>query len=92
MPVTYVNIEWPNQEVDQVYSPSSVIKEYFTEGDSLSVEEFLTECNKALEEASERVRKKYGYACTTAQEESKRINEKCKDFHFLKNVKITSIK
>ena len=92
MPVTYVNIEWPNQEFDKVYSPSSVIKEYFTEGDSLSVEEFLTKCNNALYEASERVKKKYGYACTTAQEELKRINEKCKDFHFLKNVKIISIK
>ena len=92
MPVTYVNIEWPNKETDQVYSPSSVVKEYFNSGETLTVQEFLNTCNQSLDIASERVREKFGYACTSAQSESQRIEEKCKNFTALEHVKIISIK
>ena len=92
MPVTYVHIEWPDQETDQVYSPSSVIEDYFIPGASLSVEEFSTTCSKGLTEASERVRQKFGYACTSAQAELHRISEKCKTFDKTLSVNIVAIK
>lgn len=91
MPVTYVNIEWPDKQKDRIYSPSSVIEEYFNIGDSLEINHFLTTCNKSLTDASERVRKKFGYACTSAQAESFRISEKCKTYGTSKKVKIISI-
>ena len=92
MPVTYLNIEWPNKETDQVYSPSRVIEEYFTPGNLLTIEKFLQITNEALTEASERVRRKYGYACTSAQEEIKRVSLKCKNYNTTNSVKIISIK
>ena len=92
MPVTYINIEWPNNETDKVYSPSSVVKEYFNASESLTIPDFLNACNQSLEIASERVRKKYGYACTSAQSESQRIKNKCKNFTANEMVKIISIK
>ena len=92
MPVTYLNIEWPNEETDQVYSPSSVIQDYFTPGNLLPVDKFLQITNEALTEASERVRRKYGYACTSAQEEIRRVSLKCKDYDAINSVKIISIK
>lgn len=92
MPVTYVNIEWPDSQTDQIYSPSSVIEEYFKVGESISINDFLTKSNEGLAEASERVRKKFGYACTSAQAESDRIKERCDVYDASKKVKIISIK
>lgn len=92
MPVTYVHIEWPDSRTDQIYSPSSVIEEYFKAGESVIITDFLTKCNDGLTEASERVRKKFGYACTSAQAESYRIKERCQEFEASKKVKIIAIK
>lgn len=92
MPETYVQIQWPNAEEDQLYSPSSVIKEFFIPGKAIIVEEFSKKSEKALHEASERVRQKMGFACTAAQAESYRISEKCKSYDLNEIVKIISIK
>lgn len=91
MPITYVNIQWPNNQKDQIYSPSSVIKDYFEIGESMDISNFLSNSNNALTEASERVRKKFGYACTAAQAEAIRIKEKSEEFETSKKVKIISI-
>jgi uncharacterized repeat protein (TIGR04042 family) len=92
MPVTHVNIEWPDHKTDQIYSPSSVIEEYFEVGAILTISDFLAKCNAGLSEASERVRLKFGYACTSAQAETFRIKDRCDAFKATENVKILSIK
>ena len=92
MPITYVHIELPDQTKDQIYSPSSVIKEYFNPGEDLTVSKFLTTCNEGLQEASERVRQKFGYACTSAIAESQRIHTLCKNYDSSKKIKIISFK
>ncbi len=91
MPITYINIEWPDKEVDKVYSPSSVIEDYFEAGNTLKIDIFLNQCNQGLNEASERVRKKFGYACTSAMAEASRISKKCKEYDAQNTVKIISI-
>ena len=92
MPVTYVYIEWPDHKTDQVYSPSSIIKKYFSSGEELTIENFLTACTEGLEKASERVQQKFGYACTSAMAETQRINLLCQAYGNSKKVKIVSIK
>lgn len=92
MPVTYVQIEWPDHKTDQVYSPSSVIKEYFKPGEDLSIEVFLATCTKGLQEANERVRQKFGYACMSTMAELERIHIICQEYDISKKVKIVSIK
>lgn len=92
MPVTYVHIEWPDHKTDKVYSPSSVIKEYFKSGEYLSIEKFLATCTKGLLEANERVRQKFGYACMSTMAESERIHILCQDYDASKKVKVVSIK
>jgi uncharacterized repeat protein (TIGR04042 family) len=91
MPVTYVYIEWPDNKTDKVYSPSSVIKEYFRPEEYLSIEEFLATCIEGLKAADERVLQKFGYACTSAMAESQRINSICQNYDISKKVKIISI-
>ena len=92
MPVTYVHIEWPDHTIDQVYSPSRVIRKYFKPGEDLSIAMFSATCTKALNEASERVRQKFGMTCTAAMAESHRINTLCDAYDNSKKVKIVSIK
>ena len=91
MPITYVHIEWPDHKTDKVYSPSSVIKEYFIAGENLSVKSFMDTCTKGLLKANERVFQKFGFACTSALSESERIHILCQKYDASKKVKIISI-
>ncbi|MEM8953684.1 MAG: MSMEG_0570 family nitrogen starvation response protein [Verrucomicrobiota bacterium] len=66
MPETPFTVSLPDGTFYACYSPSSVVKQYFEEGQVLPAGEFLKEARSALNEASERVRAKFGYACTAA--------------------------
>ena len=66
MPEMQFRVEWPDGTQEEYYSPSLVIKEYFSEGAEYPVEEFLEKARAALNEASDRVLAKYGFACGRA--------------------------
>ena len=74
-----MQIEWPNGTTDQVYSPSSVIREFFEEGEALSVADFEAQVTAALERASERVQEVYGMRCASAQKEAQRLQSVIQD-------------
>jgi len=48
------------------YSPSLVIKDHFAPGARYPLPVFMTEMRTALNVASERVRAKFGFACSMA--------------------------
>jgi uncharacterized repeat protein (TIGR04042 family) len=73
MPEVYMHIEWPDESTDRVYSPSSVIRDFFEEGETLSVPEFETRVVEALNRARDRVREVYGMECTSARQELRRL-------------------
>jgi uncharacterized repeat protein (TIGR04042 family) len=73
MPEVYMQIEWPDGEADRVYSPSSVIRDFFEEGEAIPVAEFEARITEALERAGERVREVYGMECASAQQELRRL-------------------
>ena len=66
MPETPFTVSLPDGSFRACYSPSSVVKEYFEKDQVITVAEFLPLARKALNEASERVREKFGFACTGA--------------------------
>ncbi|MBD5778042.1 MSMEG_0570 family nitrogen starvation response protein [Pelagicoccus sp. NFK12] len=66
MPETPFTVELPDGSVRDCYSPSSVVREYFTRGETLTVEEFVSKSRIALNEASSRVEAKFGFACSGA--------------------------
>jgi len=66
MPEVLFTIELPDGVTKDCYSPSTVVRNYFTEGEEMAVSEFLTRSRKALAEASERVRAKFGFSCSSA--------------------------
>jgi uncharacterized repeat protein (TIGR04042 family) len=66
MPEMHFDIEWPDGQRDNCYSPSYVIEEHLTVGEAYETHDFLARVTAALETASERVRARYGFACSSA--------------------------
>jgi uncharacterized repeat protein (TIGR04042 family) len=59
-------VEWPDGERDNCYSPSYIIEEHLAVGEEYEAPEFLKRVTAALHIASERVRERYGFACSSA--------------------------
>ncbi|WP_151764405.1 MSMEG_0570 family nitrogen starvation response protein [Acinetobacter soli] len=66
MPSVNFTVKWPNGEQVQYYSPSTVIYDYLSIGKSYSTAQFLKQAENGLYAASERVRARYGFACSSA--------------------------
>jgi uncharacterized repeat protein (TIGR04042 family) len=66
MPEMRFSVRWPDETVRSCYSPSLVVKEFLTVGESYPLSEFVDRCRGALAIAGERVRQKYGFHCTGA--------------------------
>lgn len=80
MPEMYFHVRWPDGEYEQCYSPSLVITDHLTPGETYPIEDFVARCETALNEASERVRQKYGFACSSAMDQLGRIHQKAEQF------------
>jgi uncharacterized repeat protein (TIGR04042 family) len=66
MPEMTFDVQWPDGRVQRCYSPSLVMHDYLSTGSDYTVADFLDRSGKALHEASERVRAKFGFACSSA--------------------------
>lgn len=66
MPSVNFTVKWPNGEVNQYYSPSSIIYDYLRVGQVYNLRDFVMQVENGLEQASERVRLRYGFACSAA--------------------------
>lgn len=75
MPEVRFQLEWPDGHSSTLYSPSTVILDYFKSGESLSVSELESRGIEALRAASERVRARYGFACTRTDEEESKLRK-----------------
>jgi uncharacterized repeat protein (TIGR04042 family) len=75
MPAVYFTIELPDGATKECYSPSTVIQNYFKTGDQMLVSEFLSKGRAAFAHASERVRQKFGFSCSSAASQLEDIEE-----------------
>ncbi|SAL35796.1 glycosyl transferase, group 1 [Caballeronia sordidicola] len=73
MPVMHFRIQWPDNSEENCYSPSQVVSDFFTPGQDYPVDDFLLRAREALNIASERVREKYGFACSAAMDQLAKI-------------------
>jgi uncharacterized repeat protein (TIGR04042 family) len=80
MPAVNFVLLWPDGVEEECYSPSTVVYDYFQVGDSYSLDEFMTLSEAALTSASERVRQRYGYACSSASDQLKVIQARIDHF------------
>ncbi len=73
MPEMRFRIRWPDGTPETCYSPSLVIKDYFSPGETYLLPDFVERSRAALTIASERVRAKYGMSCSRAMAQLARI-------------------
>jgi uncharacterized repeat protein (TIGR04042 family) len=66
MPEMTFDVQWPDGRLQRCYSPSLVMHDYLAPGSDSTIADFVDRSTQALQEASERVRAKYGFACTSA--------------------------
>jgi putative flavoprotein involved in K+ transport len=75
MPEMHFRVQWPSGHVEECYSPSYIIEEYLSEGASYEVEDFVSRVRTALNIASERVLARYGFACSSAIDQLRTVEE-----------------
>ncbi len=73
MPEVLFKIKWPDGKIEDCYSPSTIIFDYLKEGESYNLKDFIERSSNALNLASERVMKKYGFRCTSAEAQLSKI-------------------
>ena len=73
MPEMRFRVRWPDGSTEECYSPSLVIKDHLAVGETYPVGDFLRRSRIALTIASDRVREKYGFACSRALGQLARI-------------------
>ncbi|GLR27473.1 MSMEG_0570 family nitrogen starvation response protein [Limnobacter litoralis] len=69
MPMTQFDLQWPDGSVMKCHSPSTIIRDYLVVGKEYTLADFLECAEKGLGHASERVREKYGFACSMAADQ-----------------------
>ena len=90
MPEVRFKLEWPDGQFSTLYSPSTVILEYFKAGDVYRISEFESVGVKALRLASDRVRARYGFACTRPDEEESQLLQWTSRYRPEQNVRVHS--
>jgi len=80
MPEMTVTVRWPDGQVADCYSPSLVMHDHLRSGTTYRVDDFVQRAGVALAEASERVRAKYGFACTASAASFERIERSAATF------------
>ena len=88
MPEMRFSVRWPDATVSDCYSPSLVIREHMDTGASYPVAEFVERSRTALNIASERVRAKYGYACSSALDQLSQIEQTAARFASLPQAQV----
>jgi len=73
MPEIKFKIQWPTGTEETCYSPSLVVKDYFTPNTDYVLTDFVERSRTALTIASERVKAKYGFPCGLALGQLDRI-------------------
>ena len=73
MPEMRFRVRWPDESVSSCYSPSLIIKEFFNVGQTYALADFVGRSREALTIASNRVKQKYGFACSAAADQLESI-------------------
>jgi uncharacterized repeat protein (TIGR04042 family) len=87
MPEMHFTIEWPNGKLERCYSPSYIIEDYLVPGCTYPVPEFLERATAALTGASERVRQRYGFACSSALDQLNELERSCAELSELERAR-----
>ena len=91
MPEVNFKIQWPDGKQEICYSPSLVVKKYFEPGESYTVSEFVEKSRESLNIASDRVQTAFGYPCSRALGQIKKIENTAQQYQTSENDKVSFI-
>jgi uncharacterized repeat protein (TIGR04042 family) len=80
MPEMHFVVRWPDGVESRCYSPSLVVREHLEVGQVYPLADFVARSRTMLNIGSERVRAKYGYACSGALDQLAAIEERAAEF------------
>ncbi|MGH8779711.1 MSMEG_0570 family nitrogen starvation response protein [Paraburkholderia sp.] len=80
MPVMHFTVRWPDGSEADCYSPSTVVGDFFVPGERYALHDFVERAREALHIGSERVREKYGFACSAALDQLAQIEHAAQRF------------
>jgi uncharacterized repeat protein (TIGR04042 family) len=89
MPEMLFHIRWPDGTTEQCYSPSLVIRDHLEVGATYHLAEFMQRSRTALTIASDRVREKYGFACSRAMAQLARLEAAAGRFERAPDARVT---
>ena len=91
MPEIHFQIQWPDGSKENCYSPSLIVKDYFTPNSEYTLDDFVQRSRTALKIASDRVQAKYGRPCGLALGQLQKIEIKSAQFGHLLQPKVRFI-
>jgi uncharacterized repeat protein (TIGR04042 family) len=80
MPEMHFKVRWPDDQELDCYSPSLVVREHLQVGSDYPMFDFMQRVQVALHIGSERVRAKYGHACSAAMDQLAAIEARAATF------------
>lgn len=80
MPEMTFDVRWPDGSTASCYSPSLVMHDHLEVGGRYRVADFVDRSSRALQEASDRVRARYGMACSSAVQQEAEIRQAARFF------------
>ena len=80
MPEMHFRVRWPDGSDSRCYSPSLVIQDFFADGASYPLADFVARSREAYGIASERLRLEYGFGCAHAARELAEIERLAAQF------------
>lgn len=92
MPVMHFHVRWPDQSETRCYSPSLVVQDFLTPGQAYALPDFLVRMREALGIASERVRAKFGFACSQAMDQLGEIEHIAQRFEAVPGAQVTVLR
>lgn len=91
MPEMTFDVRWPDGSTASCYSPSLVMHDHLEAGGRYRVAEFVDRSSRALREASDRVRARYGMACSSAMQQEAEIRQAAAFFDADAEVEVLSM-
>ncbi|MEO0508428.1 MAG: MSMEG_0570 family nitrogen starvation response protein [Verrucomicrobiota bacterium] len=91
MPETVFKIQLPDGRDYNCYSPSSIVRKYFSVGDKIPNVEFLKKAQESLKIASDRVEQKFGFQCSGAMNSLHDIEKLSAQFKPEEIIEVTEI-
>jgi len=76
MPEMHFTVRWPDGDDMRCYSPSLVVREHLEVGRAYPLSDFIERSRTMLHIGSERVRAKFGYACSAALDQLQELESR----------------